>query len=352
MAHQMIRFLVDLFQGSAHESRPHYNGVQRLVFESMAELRAKDNLTLNDFIDILQVLSPHMDDADLMYDGFAMLNILIQHQHHKEMVVEAGAIQHVVVVMRANPFSYELQGYACCLLDKLIVDNPLRQTQAAALGVMKLALKAMKNHPERIDLQCFVCALLATLARNHLDNQGLIADGGGIEAVLSTMQSYPGEKELLTNCCNALYQFCGDNEKNQALISIGGGIDASLNAMRLHRNDTLLQNWCMAVLSSLSWNNAKFMGCIVQMGGIETIIACMERFSPNIDLLVDGCYSLCNLANQSRENVVRIGLLGGFHAVARAEKEHPTNVSVQQAVRSVIFVATLTCVQDLLNQQR
>jgi hypothetical protein len=346
----MIRFLVNLFQGSTHEIRPEYNGVQQTVFESMAELRAKDSLTLNDLIAILQVLSQHMDDADLMYDGFAMLDNFIQ--HHNEMVVEAGAIQHVVAVMRANPFSYELQGFACCLLDKLIEDNPLRQTQVAALGVVKLALKAMKNHPERIDLQCLACALLATLAWKHLDNKCLIADGGGIEAVMSTMQSYPGEKELLTHCSDALYQFCGDNEKNQALISIGGGIDASLNAMRLHRNDPLLQNWCMAVLSSLAWNNAKNRRLIVEMGGIETIISCMERFSPNIDLLVDGCYSLCNLANQSRDNVVRIGLLGGFHVVAKAEKEHSTNVSVQQAVRSVIFVATSACVQELSNQQR
>jgi hypothetical protein len=173
----------------------------------------------------------------------------------------------------------------------------------------------------------------------------MIADMGGIQAILSAMHAHQDEEPVQAVCCDTLSTLA-ELGRNAVLIDLEGGLEPVLRAMRRFPDRQDLRIKAFGLLLHLAWADG-----IVESGAIETVVSSMLRHKTDDLLQFMGCKFFCYLAKGRRDNVVRIGQLGGFHALAKADQEHPNDDLVQMGVRTTILTFTCASVEYLLNHR-
>lgn len=120
--------------------------------------------------------------------------------------VNAGAIEAVVVAMRAHATSEGLQARACGVqlrnITSSIADNMLRTKHA---GALEAAVAALRQHSGSINMREQACLALRNLTGGKVENTAWAGKAGDVEAMVAAMRKHAGIPKVQRLACVALY---------------------------------------------------------------------------------------------------------------------------------------------------
>lgn len=152
----------------------------------------------DDFVaQTMRVLQLHHNDADLLCDGWRLLQTLtFCDSNARKAIAKSNGIVLILNGVRQHSMHAGIQGAGCFFLGYLALDNPENQRKIADSNGIDLTLQAMRRHEEEEDIQDWGCFALAKLAENHRVNQRAMIDANGVKVIQQAMRRFSERWEV------------------------------------------------------------------------------------------------------------------------------------------------------------
>lgn len=116
-------------------------------------LKAHDDTAMPDPFVLLDLLRAHASDVDVLHYGCRVLLLAARHPHSCDLLVQKGAPESLVAVLRNHPTESRLQGIVCQVLC-VLATTLTNQAQVVNACGLEMAATAQRGHLADAGVQC------------------------------------------------------------------------------------------------------------------------------------------------------------------------------------------------------
>ena len=269
-------------------------------------------------------------------------------QLHHDIIIQQGGMGTLVVAMRENMDSPQVQEQATAalfnLLKRGIGDNTDDVLSLCAEGGHKLLLEILANYPTHLTIQHQGLGALTYLATPRIKLQDFLVSNKAIDIVIAALKRYPTNLNIAIPSVDIVANL-SHNRDLQPMIVIKNGMKHVIGAMKQHLVSPIVQHMGCCMLRNLCWNREQLRK-IAKAGGINVLMKAMQEYPEHAALQAYACDALGLLATNPANQVAISQTDQKLAPVLNAMKHHPNHVGVQG--RACIFLKNMASFEHML----
>jgi len=277
----------------------------------------------------IEAMKMYRDVRELQQWGCnALGNLATQggsHEAHLHHLVQAGALDAIVLAMAAHPCDISTQHAGSCALKAFCVSP-----KCAALSLRSGGLEASLNTIALNEASPATLHIaLGVIARLCATPQGgaAVSRAGGARSILRLLRSHPNKAQIQTYGLRAL-ESMAITSQNLATSDVREGIEAGFESLHKHASST---NVCEAGLGVLGRFAAGDQTIPAGDSEIDAVVRAMKTHVNYPGLQTSSCLLLASLATRASLSAIMVER-GVCEAVAETASTHSDDPQVIEAV--------------------
>ena len=257
---------------------------------------------------VVHSMRKHADDVRVNEKALRLLGYVCdgeeQAAHRQGKAAEAGAIEATIEAMRKFMHVGSVQKAGCSALCNMCkstgVSGITNKEKAAYAKVFEVLVMSMEHHRQDEDSLQRCCEALGLLCFGEdvvaLSLKAAAAAAGTLQEVVAAMERFPKKLVLCRVGCVALLQICNGTDDasrgRKAAAVEASALKVVVASMMHHDQDDELQLQGCRVLECLCWDDgddaevfARRQGQAAAAGAVSVVLAAMDRFGDNLELL-------------------------------------------------------------------
>jgi hypothetical protein len=261
---------------------------------------------------VVCALRAHADDTSVQLEGCkALLRLCRIHALNSARAGEAGAVDAVLkaaahAVTSGDPDKrLQLSMWAFCALRWLVLMNADNAKAAVTAGALESVVVAMRADPTSRMMQCAGCHCIGAMAKSDANVRSRAIQAGAIEVVLTAMRMHESNILLIRAACPALRFLYGFERvvkgSTEARAHAAAAVSAVLHVLHAHRDDAPVQHEGCMVLHILARTE-----CLQQavdagrVGAVPSVVAALRAHPGSCDVQTVGVLALVKLCEGGR----------------------------------------------------
>ena len=281
---------------------------------------------------LLAALQQHPEQPSLAEDVCRALGHLLVDPRTAPALVEAGAVDHLLGLMRSSLAARPLLEAATAVLCVVLEDVPAVAGPLAASGAVSLTVSTLQRHKDSGDLQQHGCRMLRVLLDPALTGAGAFAEQA-VETVLQAMWRHPDRSQLQAAACGIL-RAVSSAGNGVELLATAGAIRPVTGAMQRHPQESDIQEPGCALLGQFVAVD-RLIARVLEAGGVQAILQAMQQQPHATGVQATGCAALQRLAGHVALWSGAEGLDAGV-ALLEVLRVHVTDAAIPGAACAVL----------------
>lgn len=270
----------------------HY-GATQTPRRGKAKVVAKNKAAIDEMLTSLRTSPKFVRMAE--YSVECLCGLVVDDSSAEELI-ESGAIEAMMDVLRQNPGNEKIQA----LLNKL-VSKLSRNAELAAMVGARLAAAGMKSFASALENKSYspetiisTCEAVNKLMA-HTPNVQLLSSVGTVPALSSVIKRHPGNMKVLTAVASAMAHFAvlpGD----AATMMGNGAVAGILKGVENNIDDLVLAKAGVKLIAGLCKSGIP-LEPLKELGAVDILVAALEYHPFDMELQEDATNALKALTN-------------------------------------------------------
>jgi hypothetical protein len=299
---------------------------------------------------VLMAMRARSESLTVQSKGCRILSLLASRssETNTQIGYSGVAVELIVDAMRGHAGNLEFQGLACNTLFVLTKENRQAATRAGNAGAVEAVLAVLRRHSESVS-QYQACRFLTCLAADDAEKIKA-GNAGAIELMVAVLRGHVADADFQEVACAALRALITGNRAHKIRAEKAGAIETLIATMRMHAENSRLQREVSTCLYQLvMFNINETTGRLPELqaiienrrqagrkGAVQAVVSALLGHTANEEVQIEALTALVVLMSGNVKNRIRAGKAGAVAAVIEAMRAHSGSAGVQeQACRAL-----------------
>ncbi|XP_074572865.1 uncharacterized protein LOC141829320 [Curcuma longa] len=282
----------------------------------------------------------------------ALLNLAVKDERNKISIVEAGALEPLIVLLDSTNSC--LREYAAASFFTLSASS-VNKPRISASGAIRPLIKVLEDGSQQAKVDAI--AALHNLSSIN-DNLKTILALNPIPPMIKFLKICKKSSKSAEKCCSLLESLIGFNEGRQALTAEEGGLLTVVEILE-EGSSPSREHSVGALLTMCESDRSRYKGLILKEGAIPGLLELTVQGTPTsqakahrlLELLRDSPYQRSKLKADTLENIVSsiVSKIEGEEQAGKAKKmlAEMIQISMEQSLRHLQRRALVCTPKDL-----